>query len=117
MAIEQGELFWHNFGPRNNHLQEGLRPALVVQSNALNRLDRYPNVIIVPLTTRHRPSATYVAIEPSPSNELERTSYAIGNQIFTMDKGDLGEPIGSMSSQELFLVKRALKISLGIELH
>lgn len=114
MSIEQGAIFWHDFGPRQNHLQEGKRPALVVQTDGLNRLEGYPNTMIVPLTTKGRQSPTYVQIEPTPESGLERTSWAITNQVFTIGKGDLGERIGQVSRKELFGIKEGLKIAFSI---
>ena len=107
-------IFWHDFGPRQNHLQEGVRPAVVVQTDGLNRLEGYPNTMIVPLTTKSRPSPTFVKVEPSAENRLERTSWAITNQVFTIDRGDLGEPIGRVSRTELFGIKEGLKIAFAI---
>jgi len=113
-VIEQGAIFRHGFGPRKNHLQEGVRPALVVQTNTLNRLETYANVIVVPLTTKQRKSPTYVEISPSGENGLSEKSWAITNQIFTLDKGELGDPQGKISREELFAVKQALRITLDI---
>jgi mRNA-degrading endonuclease toxin of MazEF toxin-antitoxin module len=114
VSIEQGCIFWHDFGPRQNHLQEGVRPALVVQTDFLNRLDGYANVIIVPLTTKSKSSPTYVPIQPAKDNSLTAPSWAITNQIFTLDKNDLKNPLGRISKEELYAVKQALKIALGI---
>lgn len=80
----------------------------------LNELDGYPNVIVVPLTTKERPSATYARIEPSPQNQIDRTSWAITNQIFTLDKGDLRQSIGKVSKEELYRIKEGLKIALAL---
>lgn len=114
MAIEQGELFFHDFGPRQNHLKEGPRPIVVVQTNHLNRMDGYPNVIVVPITTKPRTSPTYVRIEPSPINDLDRTSWAITNQIFTVDKGELKKRLGMVSASELHEIREGLQVALGM---
>lgn len=114
MSIEEGSLFRHDFGPRHNHLQEGVRPALVVQTNVLNTLEGYPNVIVVPLTTKPRPSPTYVPIQPSKENGLSSMSWAITNQIFTIGKADLGEFLGKINKTDLFEVKEGLKIAMAI---
>lgn len=114
MAIEQGGIYRHDFGPRQNHLQEGPRPVVVVQTDALNALEGYGNVIVVPLTTKEKRSPTYARVEPSPFNSLGHTSWAIGNQIFTIDKGDLKEPLGVVAKEELFGIKMALKKSLDL---
>ncbi len=81
---------------------------MVVQSDLLNDLEGYPNTIIVPLTTKERNSPTFVKIVPSPQNGLDRESWAITNQVFTVGKDSLGEPIGQVSGHELQLVRDAL---------
>lgn len=113
MAVEQGAIFRHDFGPRQNHLQEGPRPV-VVQTDGLNRLEGYPNVMVVPLTTKGKPSPTFVKVEPSSENGLDRTSWAITNQVFTLDKGDLKEVVGKVSRTEMFGIKEGLKIAFAI---
>ena len=112
--ISQGDLFWFDFGPQSSHLQEGPRPALVIQGDLMNRLDSYYNVIIVPVTTKQRQSPTYIRLEPSVDNQLSDTNWAITNQIYTIDKRRLGVPMGRISRQELFSAKEALRISLGM---
>ncbi len=114
MAINQGDIFDHNFGPRQNNLQEGFRPVLIVQTDSLNRLDGYGNVIVVPLTTKERPSATYIRIEPSKDNGLDQTSWAITNQVFTLSKSDIKDKRGSISKEGIYAVKQGLKIALSI---
>ena len=112
--IKQGALFRHDFGPRQNHLQEGVRPALVIQTDKLNDISEYPNVVVVPVTTKKRNSPTYVELQPSGENGLEATSWAITNQPFTIPKADLKEPLGWINSQELYGVKAALRIVLNL---
>lgn len=87
---------------------------VVVQSDLLNKLDGYGNVIVVPLTTKQKPAKTFIQVEPSSSNALDRTSWAITNQIFTISKSDLGSEMGAVSKTELYAIKEGLKIALGI---
>ncbi len=107
-------LFDHDFGPRSDHRQEGKRPALVVQTDVLNHVDGYPNVIVVPLTTKQKGAASYVQIAPSDRNGLTSQSWAITNQIFTIHKDHLKNSIGRISRTELYAVKQALKLVLDI---
>jgi mRNA-degrading endonuclease toxin of MazEF toxin-antitoxin module len=114
LAIEQGMLFQPDFGPRQNSLQEGSRPLVVVQSDTLNKLNGYPLVIVVPLTTKQKPSPTFVQIEPGSENKLSATSWAITNQVFTITKQELREPLGRVSKAELFSIKEGLKIAFAM---
>lgn len=114
MEIEQGAIFDHDFGPRQNHLQEGPRPVVVIQSDALNRVENYSNVIVVPLTTRERKAATYASIAPSRENGLDRPSWAICNQIFTIDRSELKAKRGKLQPADFFAIKEGLRIALSL---
>ena len=81
---------------------------MVIQRNELNSLEGYSNVIIVPLTTKGRKSVTYVEVSRSEANRLTAPSWAITNQIFTIDQGDLREPLGRISREELYKIKEAI---------
>lgn len=113
--IERGQLYRFDFGPRGNHLQGGIRPVVVLQSNALNRVEGYRNVLVAPLTTKQRKAPTYVPVSPNSANGLEAPSWVITNQIQTLDQGDLGEPLGRVTRAELFAIKEGLKTALGID--
>jgi mRNA interferase MazF len=114
VLIEQGAVYSFDFGPQPGHLQEGKRFLIVVQTNNLNQLEGYPNVIIVPTTTKGKPSPSYAMIEPSGSNGLTEKSFAICNQIQTIDKNRLKDFRGKLSKEDLYQVKEALKVSLSI---
>jgi mRNA-degrading endonuclease toxin of MazEF toxin-antitoxin module len=114
LTIEQGFLFWCDFGPHSSHLQEGRRPALIVQADILNRIGGLSTFIVVPLTTKQKRALTFVQIEPSEGNALTVTSWAITNQIYTVSESDLRERLGRISRTELFLVKEALKKVLAL---
>ncbi len=114
MQIRQGQIYDFNFGPRLNSLQEGKRPVVVVQADTLNAVSGYKNVIVVPLTTKHKPAATFVQVAPSDENGLTQLSWAITNQIFTVAQSDLLSAMGQVTSSELYAIKGGMKIALGI---
>jgi len=114
VSIEQGGVYRFDFGPQQQHLQEGKRYLVVVQTDLLNQLDGYPNVIVVPTTTKGKPSPSFARIEPSEGNGLTETSFAICNQIQTMDKSRLQDRSGKISKEDLYKVKEALKVALAI---
>lgn len=60
----RGEIWLFDLNPRKGHEQKGVRPCLVVSTNALNRSD-LGTAIICPITTTDRPSFKWrVALEP-----------------------------------------------------
>lgn len=114
MLIEQGGVYGFDFGPQQGHLQEGKRFLVVVQTDVLNQMDGYPNVIVVPTTTKGKRSPSFAKLEPSVVNGLTETSFAICNQIQTLDKSRLKDLRGKVSNEDLFQVKEALKVALAI---
>ena len=114
MAIEQGELYYYDFGAYVDHLQGGRRPVIIVQSNALNRNRRYSNVLVVPVTTRARDIATFIPIEPAPHNGLTSLSYAIANHIATVSQRQLEAQLGHISQKELLAVQHGLVLALSL---
>jgi mRNA interferase MazF len=115
MEIERGGVYWHDFGVPSDSRQAGLRPALVVQSDALNRIRGYALTVVVPLTSRERAAATYVKIEPSERNGLRNVSWAICNQVYTIPKAELIDKAGRVSQEVLGAVDLALMITLGVQ--
>jgi len=101
-------LFRCNLGRRT-------QAAVVVQTDLLNRLTAYGNVAVVPVTTKNRPSPTYVRIEPGAGNQLERASWAVTNQVFTVARASLDQPIGRVSEEELRAIKGGLKLLFAIK--
>ena len=108
MSIEQGDIFKFDFGPRQNSLMEGPHFVVVIQTDELNKLQNYHSVVVAPITSKHRASPTYVQVLPSTATQLIVPSYVVTNQIFTIDKGQLGDPAGKTTEFERTLVKRGL---------
>lgn len=86
----------------------------MIQSDALNRVENYVNVIVVPLTTRERKAATYVPVAPSRENGLDRPGWAICNQIFTIDRAELKAKRGKLQPADLYAIKEGLRIALSL---
>ncbi|MFQ5743683.1 MAG: type II toxin-antitoxin system PemK/MazF family toxin [Acidobacteriota bacterium] len=51
----RGEIWEFHLNPKRGREQRGIRPCLVVSTNAMNRSE-FGTVIICPITTRERPS-------------------------------------------------------------
>jgi len=113
-TVEQGDIFNFDFGPQHDNRQEGIRSALVVQTDFLNRLDAYSLTIVVPLSRSGRPSPSHVRIEPSKDNGLTDVSFAKCEQIYTVPRDMLADKRGSLSQGDLFAVKEALRLVLSL---
>jgi len=112
--IGRGELWWVDWSPARGSEQGGRRPALVVQSDAANRNPRYPNVIVVAVSTKGRPLPFHVRLEPSAENGLAEVSFVKCEQIFTISKQRLERRLGRLTADQLAAVEGGLAMVLEL---
>ncbi len=113
-AIRRRDLFWVDWKPSRGSEQAGRRPALIIHADAGNRSTRYPNTIIVAVSTTPAAVPTHVEVRPSSENGLPRVSSVRCEEIQTISKARLDEYIGRLSNQEMTLVNRALQRVQGL---
>ncbi len=111
---QRGETWWVNWSGGRGSEQAGRRPALVVQTDAANQNPRYPNTIVVAISTKGRQVPFHILIQPAEGNGLTMPSYVKCEQILTISKGRLEERMGRLSEQEMERVKEALSLVLDI---
>ena len=112
--VRRGEIWWADWTPGRGSEQTGRRPSLVVQTNLANRNPRYPNTIVVALSTQGRDVPFHVRLEPSPDNGLSTVSYVKCEQMVTISRGRLEKRLGRVSSGELEQVDAALRRVLSL---
>jgi mRNA interferase MazF len=111
---QRGELWWVDWAPGRGSEQTGYRPAIVVQTDAANLNPRYPNTIVVTVSTRGRDVPTHVRIEPTPANGLRQTSFAKCEQLLTVSKDRLTTCLGRLTPAEMQQVASALHLVLDL---
>jgi len=115
-APRRGEIWYVDFDPARGSEQSGKRPALVIQNDAGNASERYPNTIVLAMTTKGKEIPFHVLVTPGPGTGLRETSWVKCEQILTISKVRLvGEgPLGRVTREELRRVEVAVMLSLGI---
>lgn len=83
------------------------RPCLIVSPDEINTY--LQTVIIVPLTSTQRNLPTRILIKATPQSGLSNDSYAVLDQLKTVDKSRLSAPIGEISDEEKHAVSDILK--------
>ena len=109
------EVWLVNWNPGRGSEQEGIRPSLIIQTDAGNINPNYPNTIVVAISTKGREFPFHIKVKPSPTNGLKSLSFIKCEQILTISKERLVEKIGTLEEHYLKLVEEALKLILSLE--
>lgn len=99
MVISQGDVFWIGLGVPSGSAPGYRHPHVVVQNSLFNR-SRINTVIVCALTSNLKSADApgNVLLSPGEAN-LPKQSVVNVSQIFTVDKSDLVEKIGTLSPQ------------------
>ncbi len=108
-AARRGDIWIVDWSPARGSEQAGMRPALEVQTDAANLNARYPNVIVLPISTKGKPVPFHVPIDPSQECGLKETSFVKCEQVLTISKSRLNRRIGSLNEQQLRDVETGLR--------
>jgi mRNA interferase MazF len=110
MVIHQGDIFWVALNDPSGSEPAYRHPHVVIQNNLFNR-SRINTVVVCALTSHlQRASAPgNVLLKPKEAN-LAKQSVVNVSQIFTIDKTQLEEKIGTLSA------RRVREILTGIQL-
>jgi mRNA interferase MazF len=110
MVINQGDVFWIDLDEPFGSEPGYRHPHVVVQNNVFNH-SRISTVIVCTITSnlKRAKAPGNVPLEKGEAN-LPKQSVVNVSQIFTVDKRDLTEKIGSLSH------KRVRQILDGIQL-
>lgn len=110
MVIKQGDVFWVDLGEPSGSEPAYRHPHLVIQNNVFNR-SSISTVVVCSLTSnlQRAESPGNVLLEEGEAN-LPKQSVVNVTQIFTVDKGDLTEKIGSLSRDRMAQVLEGIEL-------
>lgn len=110
----RGDIWLVDWSPSRGSEQSGMRPALVVQTDAANRNPRYPNVIVAAISTKGKDVPFHVPLIPKESNGLSERSWCKCEQILTISKDRLIRRLGRINDQQMQESEKALCLVLGL---
>ncbi len=112
MVINQGDVYWVDLGESSGSGPGYRHPHVVIQNNVFNR-SRINTVVVCVLTSnlkRAKPPGN-VLLEKEEAN-LPKQSVVNVSQMFTVDKGDLVERIGTLSRQRVDQILEGVSLLL-----
>ena len=113
-GIKEGNVLFVDFGEIDGtHLQKGLRPAIVLGHPQILGFSNAPTVQVVPVTASNKLKGIHIKLEDSVFN---RISYAIPEQITTIDVRQIQNIKGSISLASMNKIKKAIYRQLGLKL-
>lgn len=99
--IRQGDIYWIDMGAPSGSGPALMHPHVVIQNDVFNQ-SHIRTAVVCALTSNIKRASTpgNVLLEPGEAN-LTRQSVVNVSQIFTVDKTDLGEYIGTLSRKRV----------------
>ena len=112
--LARGEIVWADFGPIRGSAPAKLRPALVIQSDSLNR-SRIATVVVAVITSKTaRAGIGGNVFVPASASGLPRDSVVIVSQLATIPRIEVGPPVGRLERSHMRRVDEGLGLVLGL---
>ncbi len=110
MVINQGDIFWIDLEEPKGSEPGYRHPHVVVQNNLFNR-SKIGTVVVCALTSnlKRANAPGNVLLEKKEAN-LPKPSVANVSQIFTVDKSQVGEYIGTLSPRRVRQILDGIKL-------
>jgi mRNA interferase MazF len=114
MEIKRGQLYIVDFNPRVKTKPGKLRPAVVLQSDLVNRAG-YPSTIVIPTTTRlvEDPGILRLRIKKGQGG-LARDSDLLLGQLIAVANESFRKEIGILPTPLMEELENRIRILLGL---
>jgi mRNA interferase MazF len=112
MVINQGDIYWIDLDEPEGSEPGYRHPHVIVQNNLFNR-SQIRTVLVCPLTSNvKRASAPGNVLLENGESNLPKQSVVNVSQVFTVDKSQLDEYIGSLSTKRLNEILKGINLLL-----
>ena len=115
--IKRGQAYLIDFGSRGNNIQEGIRPAIVVNNDVGSK---YGNVLsVIPLTTSiiklHKKLPMHTILTPENSG-VKKTSIAMSEQLTVISKSQIvkEQPLFQLSDEVMEQINYNLMVQFNL---
>lgn len=104
--MKQRDIWYADLSPAKGSEQKGYRPVVIISGDMLNTY--LPVVIACPLTSKIKNYKGNLVLEPTEVNGLKKQSEIMTFHIRSISKDRLVKQIGSITPNELALLKQGL---------
>ena len=110
MVINQGDIFWIDFDSPSGSEPGYCHAHVVIQNNLFNR-SRINTVVVCSLTSniKRAEAPGNVLLKKGEAN-LPKKSVVNISQIFTVNRSDLSEKIGTLSKNRVLQILQGIKL-------
>jgi len=110
MVINQGDVFWVDLGEPSGSEPGYRHPHVVIQNNVFNH-SRINTVVVCVITSnlKRASSPGNVILGKGEANLLKSCVVNV-SQIFTVDKSDLFDKIGTLSRKRIYQILDGIKL-------
>ena len=113
MRLDRGAVVLVGLDPTLGHEQRGIRPCVVVSDPDVTSDQRFPLLGVVPVTGTPGEGALYPALSSGASG-LKKVSYALTDQVRSVDKRRVERWLGKLPLPELAAIDEGLALFLGL---
>jgi mRNA interferase MazF len=114
VKLARGTVVLVTLDPTLGHEQQGIRPCVVVTDPEVLEDQRFPMLCVVPITKTPGQGALYPALSAGSSG-LRAPSYALVDQVRSIDKRRVSRVYGAISGEELRRIEEGLRLFLGLK--
>ena len=112
MVINQGDIYWIELDEPEGSEPGYKHPHVIIQNNLFNR-SQIRTVLVCPLTTNlKRASAPGNVLLDKKESKLPKQSVVNVSQVFTVDKEQLDEYVGTLSPTRIAEIINGIRLVL-----
>jgi mRNA interferase MazF len=113
VRLERGAVALVGLDPTIGHEQRGTRPCVIISDPDVTADQRFGLVAVVPVSGVGGEGALYPTLAPGRSG-LRKRSFALVDQIRSVDKRRVNRVFGRVSPEELATIDMGLSLFLGL---
>lgn len=112
MVIKQGDIYWIDFEEPSRSELGYRHPHVVVQNNLFNRSEIRTVVVCALTSNLKRGGAPGNVLLDKKETNLPKDSVVNVSQVFTVDKSQLNEYVGTLSTKRVREILNGIKLVL-----